>query len=51
MNQRILHGCRELKVRPSAHGERGVAMGAAMLARRAAVRESFTNLEIKANRK
>ncbi|MEZ6189880.1 MAG: ROK family protein [Phycisphaerales bacterium] len=51
MHQRILHGCRELTVRPSAHGERGVAMGAAMLARRAAVRESFTNLEIKTNRK
>lgn len=51
MHQRVLHGCRELTVRPSAHGERGVSMGAAMLARRAAVRESFTNLEIKTSRK
>jgi predicted NBD/HSP70 family sugar kinase len=48
VKQRILHGCRNLTVRPSAHGERGVSMGAAMLARRAAVRESFTKLEIAA---
>lgn len=51
LKQRVLHGCRELAVRPSTHGERGVSMGAAMLARRAAVRESFTNLEIKPSRK
>lgn len=51
MKQRILRGCKELVVRPSAHGERGVSMGAAMLARRAVVRESFTNLETKASRK
>lgn len=51
MKQRVLHGCRELVVRPSAHGERGVSIGAAMLARRATVRESLTSLELKMNRK
>ncbi len=45
MKQRVLRGCKELEIRPSAHGERGVSIGAAMLARRAAVRESFMNLE------
>lgn len=51
MKQRVLRGCRELAVRPSEYGERGVSMGAAMLARRAAVRESFTNMELKSNRR
>ena len=33
MRQRVLRNCKELTVRPSAHGERGVSIGAAMLAR------------------
>ena len=45
MKQRVLRGCKELQIRPSAHGERGVSIGAAMLARRAAVRDSFMNLD------
>lgn len=41
-----VHQCRErMRVRRSASGERGVANGAAMLARRGAIRNALTNLD------
>lgn len=43
--RRIHQHCDRLALRPSTHGERGVAHGAAMLARRTVVREALSSLD------
>ncbi|MEE9404327.1 MAG: ROK family protein, partial [Algisphaera sp.] len=51
LKQRILHHCDQPHLCASAHGEQGVAMGAAMLARRNAIRNSLTSLDFKPTRR